>query len=962
MFEEPINPPMEPIPRRDEIKIKPGSKKTPAKNSKVEEMSEEDLKLRNDLEALVKRLSESDDSLYLSALETMRELVRASTTSMTSVPKPLKFLLPHYATMKKIHRKLENGSSIKKLCADIISVLAMTTDEQSDCLNYRLIGMREPVGEWGHEYVRHLTMEMAEEWRKCAEGPGAVERRTELLSLVREIVDDNIRHNAEIETCDLLIEIERLDLLIDSVEEPGHERICLYLLSCSPLTPDPDNQILIRTAKDIYLKFSKRFEALRCAVMLNDLGMIRDIFLSTEDVLTQKQMAVLLGRQQIFLEIVGISHLDKLTEINGNAKLSSYFRSLARELDILEPKTPESVYKNHLEQGGFFPSSFLDCRRLNLASAFVNGFVNTGFGSDKMMSTAEDASSWFYKNSDYGVFSAAATLGLVWRWDIDGGLEQCCRFLYVSDDFIKAGMLLAIGIVSSGVQDPCDPASALLLEHINSKSMVMRIGSILGLGLAYANSKREAVLKNESGGVVFELKKLLATDKKSSAFNEVKGLTGLALGFILVGTADYEIAMEIVNLLMERSTKELQGSHMRFLAVGVALIFLGTQDKSEVFVESVRALPEPFGSMMSTLIEACAYAGSGNVLKIQKLLHLCSEHYETKENVKSVSKEGAEEDIPSKKPKVDTSSTATGKIKKEDEKPDSPKSEKKNQKEKLDLSWAQAVAVLGIGLIAMGEEIGCQMSLRTFSHLVRYGEPVIRRAVPLALALISTSNPQLPVIETLSKFSHDADADTAHNAIFAMGVVGAGTNNARLISMLRQLASFHSKDRVSLMLVRMAQGMTSMGKGTMTLSPFHSDRQLMSLVSVAAVFTTCFAFLDGENSILNKRQHYLFYALTPAIQPRHLITLVEDESDPENLQEINVSVRVGQAVDVVTHPGKPKAITGFQTHTTPVLLAYGERAELANDKYISLTPYMEGVVILKKNPDYKLPAISPKRK
>lgn len=63
------------------------------------------------------------------------------------------------------------------------------------------------------------------------------------------------------------------------------------------------------------------------------------------------------------------------------------------------------------------------------------------------------------------------------------------------------------------------------------------------------------------------------------------------------------------------------------------------------------------------------------------------------------------------------------------------------------------------------------MALRMFGHLIRYGEPVIRRAVPLALALISVSNPQLNILETLSKFSHDADADTAHNAIFAMGLV-----------------------------------------------------------------------------------------------------------------------------------------------------------------------------------------------
>lgn len=42
--------------------------------------------------------------------------------------------------------------------------------------------------------------------------------------------------------------------------------------------------------------------------------------------------------------------------------------------------------------------------RSNLAAAFVNGFVNTGFGVDKMMTEAEDASRWFYKNKEYGTF------------------------------------------------------------------------------------------------------------------------------------------------------------------------------------------------------------------------------------------------------------------------------------------------------------------------------------------------------------------------------------------------------------------------------------------------------------------------------------------------------------------------------------------------------------------------------
>ena len=73
-----------------------------------------------------------------------------------------------------------------------------------------------------------------------------------------------------------------------------------------------------------------------------------------------------------------------------------------------------------------------------------------------------------------------------------------------------------------------------------------------------------------------------------------------------------------------------------------------------------------------------------------------------------------------------------------------------------------------------------------------------------------------------------------------------------------------------------------------------------------------------------------------------------DEDD----KMLTVPVRVGQAVDVVAQAGRPKTITGFQTHTTPVLLAVGDRAELATEKYISLSPILEGLVILKKNPEY----------
>ena len=88
---------------------------------------------------------------------------------------------------------------------------------------------------------------------------------------------------------------------------------------------------------------------------------------------------------------------------------------------------------------------------------------------------------------------------------------------------------------------------------------------------------------------------------------------------------------------------------------------------------------------------------------------------------------------------------------------------------------------------------------------LHYGDSIIRRAVPLALSLLSTSNPQLPILDTLSKFSHDSDPTVARNAIFSMGLVGSGTNNARLAGLLRNLAQFYHKEPMDLFMVRLAQ-------------------------------------------------------------------------------------------------------------------------------------------------------------
>lgn len=52
--------------------------------------------------------------------------------------------------------------------------------------------------------------------------------------------------------------------------------------------------------------------------------------------------------------------------------------------------------------GSTLGPSNVDSARQNLASSFVNGFVNAGFGQDKILK--EDGNKWLHKNKDHGLY------------------------------------------------------------------------------------------------------------------------------------------------------------------------------------------------------------------------------------------------------------------------------------------------------------------------------------------------------------------------------------------------------------------------------------------------------------------------------------------------------------------------------------------------------------------------------
>lgn len=646
----------------------------------------------------------------------------------------------------------------------------------------------------------------------------------------------------------------------------------------------PDNEKFLRTAYTIYRKYNQYTQAVALAIRLNDRDLIEEAFNSTKDKSVRRQMAFLIARQRIWFDVSDDDD-PELQECMNNSRLPDHFKALGKELNILDPKTPDDIYKTHLESSRTAGLTNTDSARHNLASAIVNAFVNTGYGNDKLMLNSDSKSSWVWKTKEEGMLSTTASLGMLMLWDVETGLDKIDPYTNVDDDMVKAGAMLATGIFNSGVRMDSDPALALLGDEDNlaHKNKHIRIASIMGLGLAYAGSNKEELL---------EL--LLPIVSDTSLDMQLSAMAALSLGLIFVGSANGEVTDALMNTLLDEDrSSQLKDKWTRFMSLGLALLFFGQQEEVDVILETLKALDHPMAKSASVLTEVCAWAGTGAVLKIQQLLHICNEHIEDD-------------------------------------------SEEKQGDELL-----QSYAVIGLSLVAMGEDVGQDMILRTLGHLMHYGEANIRKAVPLALGLISPSNPQMKIYDTLSRYSHDNDNDVAINAIFAMGLCGAGTNNARLAQLLRQLASYYHRDPNALFMVRIAQGLLHMGKGTLSVNPFHTDRQVLSRVAASGLLTVLVSLIDAKSFIVGD-SHFLLYYLATAISPRFLITLDEE------LKPLTVNVRVGQAVDIVGQAGRPKTITGWQTQSTPVLLAHGERAELEDEKYIALTNVLEGVVILRK--------------
>ena len=843
---------------------------------------------------MVEGLFLSDYDLRINSYNMIKHEITTATSSMTSIPKPLKFIRLRFDEIKLFYDKFipstEQDQNYKLMLSDLISVILTVVSQKDEegkeltILSYVLTGTRKDLTSWGIEYIRSLCSDIGQEYVLRLDKD---EPTNDLLDLVKAFVPYLIKQHCESDAIDLLIEVESIDEIKNFINENNYKKICLYLLSIANYSADTEEyRSTLELVYNIYFdKFHQYIDAMRVAIKIGNPLYITQTFFKCNDLTTQKQLAFILSSEGIFLDEEDTSNkMDgEVLEILRNYKQTDYYKTLAKTLELLEPKHPEDVFKSHLEDKKSNKNKKIESSKINMAYSIASAFINAGFGTEVLLSKKD--SDWMYKNKEQGIQCLLSGIGLINIWDYLEGPNKVYELAgkKETDIFKRSGRNIGLGICLCGIHDENDVAVAILLEELKDKNLDIKISAVFGLALAAVGSQNQKLHE-----ILNELLGDFSYGFEMSAF------VSLALGLIYLGSSDEDVFNDLFSILMTRNeggkSKIFESPFFVIYIIGMGLLCLGKQKDNDFMIDTLVSMEEFSKEMrdyMKTMLISFSYAGSGNVSKVQELMQIIAK---------------SNEEV---NPKV------------------------------------QSIAVIGCSLIAIGEEVGMEMLSRSFNHFLQFGDINTKKAVSLAIALLNLSNPKVQVIDSLTKFCYDTDKTVAMNAIFSMGLVSSGSNHSRVGGLLRSLAGYYTEEPNPLFMVRISQGLLYMGKGLLTLDPVYSHKLLINKRSLAGILITLFSFTETEALICDKHQ-FLLYSLALAMKPKLVMTV------DENLKPKDVQLMIGQAIDIVGQTGNPRTISGFQIHTSPAVINTGERCEINGEDFKSYSDVMEGIVIVKE--------------
>lgn len=262
------------------------SAKAPAKKpEKKEELSADDIKLKEGLEYLVEKIVSPTEMATdkLRCIESLFNDIRVQTGTKTALPKQLKFLKPHYKKLREYYESLPDEALTRRF-ADFMSVACITLEDnyKIDSLRFYFKGTGSIVPEsLGDEYLLNFAGDLAAEYAQRIELKAD---KADVYLLVQQILPSLFKHGHDINAIDLLLEIERLDLLLNFIDSSNYNRLFIYLQSSLCYASDSiEFNSILNTLYTISMSRGDHVNSLKVALRMNDYAKMSQVLESCQD-------------------------------------------------------------------------------------------------------------------------------------------------------------------------------------------------------------------------------------------------------------------------------------------------------------------------------------------------------------------------------------------------------------------------------------------------------------------------------------------------------------------------------------------------------------------------------------------------------------------------------------------------------------------------------------------------------
>ena len=239
------------------------------------------------------------------------------------------------------------------------------------------------------------------------------------------------------------------------------------------------------------------------------------------------------------------------------------------------------------------------------AIVLAHSLMSAGTTADSFL---RDNLEWLSRATNWGKFTATATLGVIHRGHVKQAMSLMAPYLpqqgMSASPFSEGGALFALGIIHANHSSDIRTYLLDALRNAGTNEVVQH-GACLGLGIAAMGTEDDELYE--------ELKAVLFND--SAVAGEA---AALAIGLVMLGSANPKAIEEMLGYAHDTQHEKI----IRGLALGIAMCMYGREDESDALTTQLIHDKDPILRYSAMYTIAFAYAGSGSNAALRKLLHV----------------------------------------------------------------------------------------------------------------------------------------------------------------------------------------------------------------------------------------------------------------------------------------------------------------------------------------------------